>query len=102
MVNSTRWTIRPAARKDLTGIWRDGTKQWDRVHADHYTDALFAIFDRLAVFPELTAERSEFTPDVRIHPIGAHVVIYRPAGRGVEIIRVLLVRQDLAALLFDG
>lgn len=28
MANSTRWTIRPAARADLADIWREGTKHW--------------------------------------------------------------------------
>ena len=36
----------------------------------------------------MAREREEFTPPVRIHPSGSHLVIYRREGQGVEIIRV--------------
>jgi len=102
MANSSHWTIRPAARADLADIWRAGVANWGTERADHYADGLFALFDLLIEFPELAPERPEFTSPVRIHPIGAHLVIYRLVGQGVEIIRVLHARQDLAVFLADG
>ncbi|MCR8550044.1 MULTISPECIES: type II toxin-antitoxin system RelE/ParE family toxin [Rhodobacterales] len=50
----------------------------------------------------MAREREEFTPPVRIHPSGSHLVIYRREGQGVEIIRILHTHQDLMAYLNDG
>lgn len=106
MDNNPGWTIRPAAERDLTDIWLEGASRWGAAQANDYADGLFALFDLLARFPKLAPERSEFTPTVRVHPIGAHLVIYRAmeegAGQGVEIIRLLHTRQNLKAFLIDG
>lgn len=59
-----------------------------------YADGLFALFDLLAKFPEMACEREEFTPPVRIHPSGSHLVIYRREGQGVEIMRILHAHQS--------
>ena len=94
--------LRPAARADLAKIWNDGAMTWGADQADRYADGLFAVFDLLAEFPELAREREEFTPPVRIHPSGSHLVIYRPEGQGVEIIRILHAHQNLMAYLNEG
>lgn len=96
-----RWRIRPAARADLAAIWRYGLDTWGETQADAYTDSLFALFDLLADFPEMARERDEFTPPVRIHPTGAHLVIYRLQNGRPEIIRILHARQDLMAFLSE-
>ena len=67
-----------------------------------YADGLFALFDLLVEFPEIAHEHTEFTPAVRIHPSGAHLVIYRQADQGIEIIRILHGHQNLAAYLSNG
>ncbi|MGR3762276.1 type II toxin-antitoxin system RelE/ParE family toxin (plasmid) [Roseobacteraceae bacterium NS-SX3] len=96
-----RWRVRPAARDDLAAIWRHGAETWGETQADAYTDGLFALFDLLADFPEMARERAEFTPPVRIHPTGAHLVIYRIAEGAPEIIRILHTRQDLMQFLSE-
>jgi toxin ParE1/3/4 len=102
MPENSRWVIRPAAEKDLSDIWRYGADNWGIEQADHYTDGLFALFDLLADFPEMAREHSEFTPPVRIHPSGAHLVIYCVEGQGVAIIRILHAHRNLTAYLLDG
>ncbi|UWQ35277.1 type II toxin-antitoxin system RelE/ParE family toxin (plasmid) [Leisingera sp. M527] len=96
-----RWLIRPAARADLSAIWRYGLNTWSEAQADAYADGLFALFDLLADFPEMARERTEFTPPVRIHPSGAQLVIYRLEHSRPEIIRILHARQDLMAFLSE-
>ncbi|OED49900.1 plasmid stabilization protein ParE [Rhodobacteraceae bacterium (ex Bugula neritina AB1)] len=96
-----RWVIRPAARADLAAIWRYGLETWGEAQADAYADSLFALFDLLADFPEMARKRSEFTPPVRIHPSGAHLVIYRLDQDHLEILRILHARQDLMAFLTE-
>jgi toxin ParE1/3/4 len=39
---------------------------------------------------------------VRIHPSGAHLVIYRREGQEIEIVRILHGHQNLTAYLSDG
>ena len=102
MPSSSGYVLRPAARADLAKIWTDGAMTWGADQADRYADGLFAVFDLLAEFPELARERAEFAPPVRIHPSGSHLVIYRPEGQGVEIIRILHAHQNLMAYLNDG
>jgi toxin ParE1/3/4 len=102
MPDSAGWVIRPAAQADLSEIWRHGVATWGVEQADRYVDGLFAIFDLLADFPELARDRTEFLPPVRIHSSGAHLVIYRLEGQGVQIIRILHARQNLTAYLLEG
>lgn len=101
MPETSRWGIRPAAETDLSGIWCHGAHNWGIEQADRYTNGLFALFDLLADFPEMARERREFTPAVRIHPSGAHLVIYRADGQGIEIIRILHAHQNLTAYLLE-
>jgi toxin ParE1/3/4 len=49
----------------------------------------------------MARERDEFSPPVRIHSNGVHLVIYRIDGQGIEIIRILHVHQNLTAYLLE-
>jgi toxin ParE1/3/4 len=102
MPGSSGWVLWPAAEADLSEIWLDGAERWGVEQADRYADGLFAVFDLLAEFPEMAREREEFSPPVRIHSSGSHLVIYRLEGQGVEIIRVLHAHQNLTAYLQEG
>ncbi|MDZ7908915.1 MAG: type II toxin-antitoxin system RelE/ParE family toxin [Gemmobacter sp.] len=101
MADNGGWVIRPAAQADLADIWHHGAASWGEEQADRYADGLFAVFDLLAGFPEMARARPEFTPMVRIHPSGAHLVIYREAEQGIEIIRILHSHQNLTAYLME-
>lgn len=95
MPEAKGWRLRPAAELDLESIWLYGASTWGPQKADAYTDGLFATFDLLADFPEMARERLEFTPAVRIHPSGTHLVIYQISEHGLDIIRVLHAHQNL-------
>jgi len=94
--------LRPAAETDLEAIWTYTERRWGVAQAERYLGDVFSNFERLCLFPELAAERSKFTPPVRIHPSGRHVIVYRIEGDTLEVIRVLGAQQDwmraLAAL----
>ncbi|MFM7333084.1 MAG: type II toxin-antitoxin system RelE/ParE family toxin [Tabrizicola sp.] len=102
MQGSSGWVLRPAAEADLSDIWQQGATTWGLTQAERYADGLFAVFDLLAEFPELARDRAEFTPSVRIHPSGSHLVVYRWDGQKIEVIRVLHAHQNLVAYLSDG
>jgi toxin ParE1/3/4 len=102
MPGNSSWVLRPAAEADLSGIWLEGAASWGVERAERYADGLFALFDLLVEFPEIARERTELSPPVRIHPSGAHLVIYRHIEQGIEIIRILHGHQNLTAYLSDG
>lgn len=102
MPENSGWVLRPAAEADLSDIWRQGVATWGVEQAERYADGLFAVFDLLAEFPEMARERGEFSPPVRVHPSGSHLVIYRLEGQGIEIIRVLHAHQNLTVYLQEG
>jgi toxin ParE1/3/4 len=52
----------------------------------------------LAANPSLARLREDFSPPVRLHPYGAHIVVYI-AAEDVLIVRVLHSRQDWVARL---
>jgi len=102
MPGRSGWVLRPATEADLSDIWLQGASAWGIEQAERYADGLFAHFDLLVEFPEVARERVEFSPPVRIHPSGAHLVIYRQMEQGIEVIRILHGHQNLAAYLSDG
>lgn len=93
--------LRPAAEGDLETIFRAGREQWGEAQAIAYMTGLLDKLDMLASFPGLARERREITPPVRMHPHGAHLVIYMETAGGVEIVRVLHARQDWIGLFSD-
>lgn len=101
MANELTGGIRlsPQAEADLENIWHFGAAEWSPVRADQYIDALVAVFDLLLAMPGIARERTEFTPPVRIHPTGPHLVIYRIEDNCLHIVRVLGGRQDWQKLL---
>ncbi len=102
MTENSGWILRPAAEVDLSEIWLQGAAPWGLEKAERYADGLFALFDLLVEFPEIARERAEFSPPVRLHPGGAHLVVYRQTEEGIEIIRILHGHQNLTAFLSDG
>ena len=89
------WHLTEAAEEDLIEIWREGAKRWGPVQADRYADAFEATFALLARFPEMASDRRELTPPLRVHPSGAHMILYCPhSGGSILVIRVRHQRED--------
>ncbi len=81
---------RPRAIRDLLAL--------------RFLDAAEASFEHLAAMPELGVARDYRDPrlsGVRMWPIGRfenYLIFYRPAARGVEIVRVLHAKRDIGAV----
>ncbi len=99
MADRQRHFILPLAEQDIAGIWVDGVDRWGVNQADRYFDAMVNLFDLLSEQPEIARLREEFSPPVRIHPYGSHVVVYKTVETGIAIIRVLHNRRNILALL---
>jgi toxin ParE1/3/4 len=88
------------AEQDLLAIWRFGADEWSPSTADHYIADLFRTCLMLLEAPDLGRSRDELLPGVRSIPLGPHTIFYRVANRGVEIIRVLHQREDIAPIFY--
>ena len=62
--------------------------------AQKYHEGLKRSFEFLSENPLAARQRKTFSPPVRIHPSGAHVIVYVIDAEGVLIIRVLGASQD--------
>jgi toxin ParE1/3/4 len=83
------------AAKDLEAILLDGMGRFGINVAIDYHQKLFQVFELLAQFPEMSRERVELSPPVRIHPVGSHIVIYQlQANQDIRIVRVRHAHED--------
>lgn len=91
--------LTPQAEADMEEIWLHGAAEWSVEQADQYVDGITAVLDLLCAMPGIARERSEFTPPVRIHPSGAHLIVYRSVSDQLDVLRILGGRQDWRKLL---
>ena len=91
--------LTPRAEADPEDIWHHSAAAWSPEQVDRYIDGLVAVFDLLPSMPRIARARPEFTPPVRIHPTGPHLVIYCIAAPHLEVLRVVGGRQDRQQLL---
>jgi toxin ParE1/3/4 len=83
------------AAEDVRHIYRDGKRLFGRLQADEYHSHLQKIFEMLGDKPTLARLRGEITPPVRVHPTGAHLVIYvQQESGGILIVRVRHYREN--------
>lgn len=83
---------------DIRHIYIEGARRFGAVQAEAHHARSERTFEPLAANPVLARERTELVPPVRIHPSGAHVVVYLAAENGdVVIVRVRLGREDWEA-----
>ena len=90
------------AEQDLIDIWLYTFNEWGEIQADKYLDGLDKTFNFLAGQPLQCRERSEFSPPVRIHHHGHHMLVYLAIEDGVTIVRVLHESMDIDNLLEEG
>jgi plasmid stabilization system protein ParE len=89
----------PEARRDLFEIWefiaQDNLDEADRVERE-----IEQAISMLAGNPELGHFRGDLTSkQVRFWTIYSYLIIYDPATRPLEIVRILSGFRDVAALL---
>lgn len=88
------WRTTHVADLDIANIYAHGERTFGAEQAERYQNGLFQAFDMVAANPRLSHERLEITPPVRLHPYGAHVIVYTLQDAGILIVRVLHGRQD--------
>ncbi len=86
------------AEDDIIAIYRYTAETFGLAQADAYHDKLHKTFGIISDQPHLARERTEISPPVRVHPCGAHIIIYlAPPAEPVLIIRVRHASEDWLA-----
>jgi len=85
------------ARSDLASIGRYTEKMWGREQRNKCLAQIDECFHMLADNPSLGRSCDWIVPGYARYYIGKHVVFYRVAGDGIEIIRLLHERMGVTA-----
>jgi toxin ParE1/3/4 len=91
----------PLARRDLLEIV-DYIAQRNPDAAERMRQRFLAAVEMLGKRPALGHVRHDLVaPELRVRfwPVGRYLVVYRPVGSGIQIIRVLSGYRDIAAAL---
>ena len=87
--------LRPKARADLEGIWLYTAEHWSPDQADIYHNRIVDILTGLAS-GRIQGRSAEHVREGYLkHPAGSHVIYFRPADYGIEIVRILHGRMDV-------
>jgi toxin ParE1/3/4 len=89
--------IRPRAKGDLAEIW-EYISEDSEARADTFLDEIDRKFQALATSPLMGRPREELAEELRSLPVGRHIIFYRPAFDGVEIVRILHGARDIGNL----
>ncbi len=76
------------AKNDLTDIYVHGFLKFGEAQAEKYFAELEDCFAVLGNAPLIYRKRTEFTPPIRIHHRGRHLVIYMIQDDRILIIRI--------------
>ncbi len=100
-----RYILAPEAEQDLDDI-KDYVKKEGGTRAAHYV--LRQIRDAVVFLgntPGAGHLREDLTDaDVKFWPVFSYLIIYKPASRPIEVVRIIHGSQDIAAILarIDG
>jgi toxin ParE1/3/4 len=92
-----RFTRTARAEEDLIEIWTY-VAQDSLGAADRLLDRLDHVCALLADNPRMGPARPELADGMRYFPAGTHLVLYREARDGVEIVRIVHGARDLPSL----
>lgn len=83
------------AVEDIIAIYEHGIRLFGTVQAEKYHFGMGKIFLLLSENPELAREREEIIPPVRVHPYGAHLIVYIvEQNKDILIVRVRHGHED--------
>lgn len=83
------YRLSPKAQDDMASVWLYTLSQWGYEQTGKYIDDLAIAFELLTSKPRLGKRCENIRTGYRKHPTLRHVIYYREADYGIEIIRVL-------------
>jgi toxin ParE1/3/4 len=95
-----RYILSPEAKEDLREIREYLVSQGGRRLARYVLQEIRAAFRLLASRPEAGHLRQDLTPlPVKFWPVFSYLIVYNPAARPLDIVRVLHGRRDREVIL---
>jgi len=83
------------ADNDLIDLYLHGFKSFGEAQAEQYYFELEDCIKLLSEMPLMCRERIEFTPTVRIHHHGSHLIIYLIQAGHILVVRILHDSADI-------
>jgi toxin ParE1/3/4 len=90
----SRYIISPRAQADIDEIWNYTAEMWGADQAETYIRVLQAAIETVAKEPRKGRACDEVRKGYRKYPAGSHMVFYRRARSGIDIVRILHRRMD--------
>jgi toxin ParE1/3/4 len=88
------YRLSAAADRDIEEMLADGVLAFGLNAAWDYRGRLFRTLDLLAANPRLGAARTGARTKARVHPFGAHVILYRENRGGILVLRIRSQREN--------
>ncbi|HBS42379.1 MAG TPA: plasmid stabilization protein ParE [Oceanospirillales bacterium] len=82
------------AAQDILNIFLYGVAEYGEAKAIECHATLKSVFAFLSDNPKAASLRTEFNLPVRIHTVGAHIVVYEEDNAGIFILRVRHTHED--------
>lgn len=83
------------AEADLIAIYLHGIENFGVVQAESYMDKIDEMIALISHSPNIARLREEISPPVRIHSVGAHIIVYLiDDHRMVRILRIRHGREN--------
>jgi toxin ParE1/3/4 len=96
-----RFRVSNAAQNDIREIGLYTQKHWGKEQRHFYLNGLNERFNQLADNPEISPERADFTPPVRINHYQKHLIVYALEDKGLLILRILHENMDVSTHLSE-
>lgn len=82
------------AQSDLDEIWDYSAMRWGLDQAETYVRRIWTDIAVVASTPALGRARPEIRPGYHCHPTGSHILFFRRATHGIEVVRILHYPMD--------
>ena len=87
--------LSPKARQDFIDILRYTGETWGEGQLHIYRDKLNDALQAIGHNPQLGHRRDDLPPTHLAYLVGSHVIVYRPLGDAIGIVRILHQRMSL-------
>ena len=89
----TRYVLSPRAQNDMESIWDYTAERWSDEQAERYARAAGSDRDDRSD-PRRARACDHIRAGYRKYSVGSHVIFFRAAANGIDIVRILHQRMD--------
>ena len=89
-----RLTLTPKAQADIEEIWDYSAAHWGIEQAEDYVRLIRAAIETITLRPRKGRSCEAIRAGYWKYPAASHVIFYKSAEDGVEVVRILHKRMD--------